>query len=405
MLKSLPKIYSPTIVNPKLLELGPQEFIANNWNTDSTKIALQKPIYEGISQAEMATQIHGKKRSREKLPTWFSTRGTYYPKKLQLEQTSSEAAAAYKARIVSGKHLVDLTGGFGVDSYYFSKKMEQVVHCEIDTELSEIAQHNFKVLGIENCTTIAQDGLEYLQLHSQKVDWVYADPARRSTKKGKVFMLEDYTPDISKELGPIFEKTARMLLKTSPLLDITSGICQLRYVREVHVVAVKNEVKELLWVLEKGFSGAVTLKTTNLNKGAADYFDFELTSEQEVIAPLGEPSSYLYEPNAAILKSGGFKSVGKYFGVQKLHEHAHLYTSEKLVPFPGRRFQVKAVLPYRKKDMRQMQLTKANVTARNFPERVEAIRKKHRIKDGGIAYLFFTTNLKGQPIVLHCEKV
>ncbi|MEC7770214.1 MAG: class I SAM-dependent methyltransferase [Bacteroidota bacterium] len=368
-------------------------------------VLLSKPVFEGISQKELTEQIEAKKKCKDKLPTWFISSNIYYPNKLNIEQTSSEITAAYKAEIVSGKSLVDLTGGFGVDSYFFSKKIDQVFHCEINQELSGIANHNFKVLGQENIQCSSEDGVEFLKKSTDSFDWIYVDPSRRNDKKGKVFLLEDCLPNLPEHLPLLFKKTQHILVKTSPLLDIKMGITALNFVKEVHVVAIQNEVKELLFVLEKEYMGSIQIKTINLLPEQRDIFNFELEEEQDAQIHFGEPLSYLYEPNTAILKSGGFKSVAKAHGLVKLHPHSHLYTADNIIDFPGRRFEIHQVLPYSKKSLKTLAVSKANITTRNFPLSVAEIRKKHNIKDGGNRYLFFTKTIDDALLVLDCEKV
>ncbi|MER3318241.1 MAG: class I SAM-dependent methyltransferase [Allomuricauda sp.] len=368
-------------------------------------VLLAKPIFEGIAQKELAEQIEAKKKCKDKLPTWFNTPNIYYPNKLNIEQTSSELTAQYKAQIVNGKSIVDLTGGLGVDSYFFSKKMGSVLHCEINPELSEIAHHNFEVLGQENIECFPVDGIDFLKKYPSNFDWVFVDPSRRNDKKGKVFLLEDCLPNLPKHLPLLFEKSQHILVKTSPLLDIKKGVDELSFVKEVHVVSTNNEVKELLFVLEKGYRGNIKIKTVDVSQKQNSLFDFELQGEQDAQIDIGEPSSYLYEPNAAILKSGGFKSVAKHFGLKKLHRHSHLYTSEELVEFQGRRFKIEKSLPYSKKSLKSMAISKANITTRNFPMSVAELRKKHKIKDGGNRYLFFTKTNNDALWILDCRKV
>ncbi|MEZ4811202.1 MAG: class I SAM-dependent methyltransferase [Allomuricauda sp.] len=368
-------------------------------------VLLQNPFFEGISQKELAEQLETKKKCRDKLPTWFHTPNIYYPNKLNIEQTSSEQTAWYKATLVQGKTLLDLTGGFGVDTYFFSKKIDAVFHCEINAELSEIAGHNFEMLGQRNVTFIPKDGIQYLKEVDKKYDWIYVDPSRRNDVKGKVFLLKDCLPNLTEHLSMIFEKTDSVLIKTSPLLDIKQGICELDFVKEIHVVAVNNEVKELLFLLEKGYGDDVTLKTINILHGQKMVFDFALSKEQQIASEFSKPQQYLYEPNAAILKAGGFKSVGKAFGLKKLHQHSHLYTAMELLDFPGRRFKVLEVLPYSKNALKSFAQEKANITTRNFPISVSELRKRHKIKDGGSSYLFFTKTMDGSLVILDCRKI
>ncbi|MEB3345907.1 class I SAM-dependent methyltransferase, partial [Aquimarina gracilis] len=190
-----------------------------------------------------------------------------------------------------------------------------------------------------------------------------------------------------------------------PLLDIKVGLNSLQHVKEIHVVAVRNEVKELLWVLDKSFEADCIIKTVNLARNQKQEFSFILKDEAEQSLTLGTPKKFLYEPNAAVLKSGGFLSIGHAFSLEKLHLHSHLYTSEERIDFPGRKFEVTAIFPYQKKTIANTGITKANITIRNFPGSVAALRKKHKIKDGGEIYLFFTTDLNEKKIMIQCKKI
>ncbi len=391
-------------MNKNFLKTGLQEFIEKNWDTDIVSVLLKKPIFEGVSQKELAEQLEAKKKCRTKLPTWFNTPNIYYPNKLNIEQTSSEKTAAYKSRLVHGKSLFDMTGGLGVDSYYFSKKVEQLFHCEKDKNLSEIAAHNFDVLGIKNCEFISVDSIEFLKLKKQYFDWIYVDPSRRNDVKGKVFRLQDCAPNIPEHLDLIFEHTNSILLKASPLLDLKMGIHELKWVQEIHVVAVQNEVKEILFVLQQSIAHSIRIKTVDLKKEGIDSFDFLWEDENKTPTTYGEPQNYLYEPNAAILKAGAFKSVADQYGLKKLAPHSHLYTSDQSIEFPGRVFRIEQVLPYSKKAMKKFKGTKANITTRNFTDTVATLRKKFGIKDGGESYLFFTTNAKGKRMIVICKR-
>ncbi len=375
-----------------------------NKNTDIMSVLLKKPIFEGISNQELAQQLEARKKCEKKLPVWFGTPKIYYPDKLNIEQTSSEITARYKTGIVTGKSLLDATGGFGVDSYYFSQKIERVFHCEIDENLSQIAAHNFEVLGAENSKTIPMDGMEFLKDAETRFDWIYLDPSRRNDSKGKVFRLSDCIPNILDDLELLFTKSDNILLKTSPLLDFSIGIAELKNVQEIHVIAVNNEVKELLWVLRKGYASEIAVKTINLSKTGKETFEFRLNEEKNANPTFSLPLSYIYVPNAAILKSGAFRMVGNRYGLNKIHVHTHLYTSDSLVDFPGRRFKLDDAVPYSKRNMERLGLDKANISIRNFSESVAQIRKKFKIADGGDRYLFFVTDKNEVRTVLCCTK-
>ncbi|MGG5488136.1 THUMP-like domain-containing protein [Gaetbulibacter sp. PBL-D1] len=392
-------------MNKNILNTINQEFINENINSNTADLLLKKNHHSDVDIKLLVEQIEAKQRCKTKLPTWFNTEKIYYPNKLNIEQTSSEVTAKYKSSLITGDSIIDLTGGFGIDCYYFSKKFKEVTHCEINSELSEIVSHNYKELGVNTIETITNDGVSQLLNNNKQYDWVYIDPSRRHDTKGKVFFLKDCLPDVPKHLNTIFNHTNNVMIKTSPLLDISVGISELNYVKTIHIIAVNNEVKELLWILEKGFEAETTIKTVNINKTAEETFDFKLNEEQAITTNFSEPLTYLYEPNAAVLKSGGFKSVSKQLNVLKLHQHTHLYTLQELVEFPGRRFKIDRVLPYNKQLLKKELHEKANISTRNFPEAVQQIRKKFKIKDGGDTYVFFTTNLHNEKIVIICKKI
>jgi hypothetical protein len=367
-------------------------------------VLLQKQVFEGISNKELAAQLEARKKCEKKLPAWYNSPGIYFPNKLNIEQTSSEITASYKAGLVHGKSLADLTGGFGVDSYFFSRKIPSLTHVEKDPELSVIAAHNFQVLGNNNIRSVSGDFVGFLQNTEQHFSWLYLDPSRRNDHKGKVFRLADCSPNVLEHLELLFSKTDNILIKTAPLLDLRAGMDEMRFVKEIHIVAVSNEVKEVLWWLEKDFQGKASIKTVNLGLAKDETFEFYMDREQQANAAYSLPLSYLYEPNAAIMKSGGFKSIGLRYHLKKLHPNTHLYTSEQRVDFPGRIFRIESAIPYRKSGMKTLANTKANVATRNFQETVAAIKKKHRIKDGGDTYLFFIRSILEKPMVLVCAK-
>jgi len=392
-------------LNKNILNTGVQVFINNNLNTDILSVALSKPVFEGISQQELLQQLEAKKKCRLKLPTWYHTPGIFYPKKVSIEQSSSEKTARYKAGLVSGKRLADLSGGFGVDAYFFSKVMEQVSHCEIDEELHSIVTHNYGVLGSSNIETHHRDGIGFIKNCTTSFDWIYLDPSRRDPTQKRVFLLSDCSPNVVEHLDLLFEKGDRILLKTAPLLDITAGMQELRNVTEIHIVAVNNEVKELLWILDRQVTAGETLvKTINFTNHGEEVFSFPWEQEKRTLCGYSEPLTFLYEPNAAIMKSGGYKVLGHSLGLKKLQEHSHLYTCHARIPFPGRAFKVLEVLPATKTNLKKLSGTKANITTRNYPESVARLRKRLKIKEGGDTYLFFTTDHHGRHMALYCEK-
>ena len=380
-----------------------QAYIRENTHQSVTQLALKKNPFPDVEWTEILNQIAARQKAKDKLPTWYAARDIVYPSKISVEQTSSETAAEYKSALVSGESLIDLTGGFGIDDYFFSKKIAHVTHCELNLELSAIAKHNFEMLGADNITCMPGDSLDVLKITDKQWDWLYADPARRSDTKGKVFMLKDCLPSVPDLLSTYFTYTKNILIKTAPLLDITAGLNELHFVKAIHIVAVNNEVKELLWILERGFTLSPQIVAVNLTKEGTDIFETGLSNDAEATYAL--PKKYLYEPNSAIMKSGAFDAVSSHYSLDKLHKHSQLYTSDTLIDFPGRRFTINQILPYQKAEMKQhIEGKKMNVTVRNFPLQVTDIQKKWKIKDGGDTYAFFTTTVDNEKVVLLCSK-
>ena len=392
-------------MNNHLLKAEVQQFINEHLSADIPSLVLKKLLFDNVSNAELAQQIEAKKRSKKKLPSWFAKDQIYYPEKLNIEQSSSEITAKYKAHLVDGVSIIDLTGGFGVDSYYFSKTCDRVYHCERNEKLSTIALHNFQVLDAKNIKCVVGDGLEYLNNSERTFDWIYVDPSRRDDLKGKVFHLSDCQPNVVEHLDLLFETSSNVLIKTSPMLDITKAIEDLKYVSEVHVVSVRNEVKELLFKLVKNFQEEPLINVIELGHLNHPEFRFHMSEEKNAVLNTGEPQSYLYEPNAAILKAGAFKLIAQRHGITKLHQHSHLYTSNKKIDFPGRMFKILEVVPYRKIEAKKLlNKQKGNITTRNFPMSVPEIKKLFKMKDGGETYYFFTTNSTNEHIIIKSEK-
>jgi len=392
-------------LNRSLLHPDIQKYITANIGVDSSKLALQKNPFPEVNWIAILNQIAAKTKAKYKLPTFFKTENIIYPSKISVEQTSSEKTALYKSSIVSGATLIDLTGGFGVDDLYFSKVVKNVIHCEIDSELSNSVKYNFEILGIKNIQFEFGDSYTYLEKIQFKLDWIYIDPSRRNDIKGKVFMLKDCLPNVPELLTFYFTKTDNILIKTSPILDISAGLLELSNVKCIHIVAVDNEVKELIWELSNGFIDIARIKTVNITNEKTEQFSFELNSNNH-FSNYSLPKKYLYEPNSAIMKSGGFDEIGIQYHLDKLHQHSHLYTSDEKIEFPGRIFEVQNAISYAKNEMKSFLENKiANITTRNFPESVEEIRKKWKIKDGGNSYCFFTTDMNNHKIVLICTKI
>lgn len=367
-------------------------------------VLLQKPIFDSLSNRELVQQIESAKKAKDKLPTWFNCTTIYYPPKLHIEQTSSELTANYKSNLIAAKRIADLSGGLGVDSYYFSKNAEAVNHFEINPELALIVKHNFKALEASNIFSYAADGIDTVLSSKETYDLIYIDPDRRDKNKNRVYFLTECLPNVPKHLDKLFEHSNNILIKSSPLLDISQGLKELSGVKQIIALAVKNELKELLWILEKDYNQIPTVKAVNLNSDQRE-FTAAITCEEHSTSIAHSIEEYLYEPNVALLKTGMFKTIAQTYQLHKLHSNTHLYTSSQLVDFPGRVFKIKEVLKYNKKNLKPFEKTKANISCRNFKLSVDQLRKKHRINDGGASYLFFTTDCNNKAVVVVCNKV
>ena len=394
-------------MNEAIFSKEVQDYLKENEDAEISRIVLSGSPFENITAAELAQQLEGRKKAKSKLPIWYKTSGIYYPPKLNIEQTSSQATAQYKASLAQGLSLIDITGGLGIDSYFFSKENNEVIHFELNDEISQIATHNFKVLEANNIKTFSGNGLDYVEKNSSHFDTIYVDPSRRNESKGKVFMLKDCLPNIPEKIALLLSKTNQLIVKTSPLLDISAGLRELTAVAEIHIVAVNNEVKELLWILKQGAkSSDLVLKTVNILSTGNEVTAVNYQEALDSSAYFALAKKYLYEPNAALLKSGLFNWIGSAFNLEKLHTNTHLYTSDDLIDFPGRRFEVQETLSFNKKNIAgRFGGKKANITTRNFKTSVENIRKKFKIKDGGDDYLFFCTDLNNSAVVIACRKI
>lgn len=384
-----------------LLKKEIQNFINQQLDKPAADLLFMAKKYPDWDMVEIAQQVEGKQKAKNKIPSWFKRENILYPLRLSMEQCSSEQTAKYKASICHSNRFIDLTGGFGVDTYFISQSFEKSVHCELNERLQTIAQHNFNTLG-KKIDSFHKDGITYLKNCEEIFDLIYIDPARRNENNKKVIQLSDYNPNILENLNLLFQKGKQILVKVAPLLDIKQVLNELPHVKEVHVVSLKNECKEVLYLLDKGYNGEAELHCVNIDKSKYNF----TYSKEENSAPLSKPLSFLYEPNASILKAGGFNSIAHDFNLQKLHPNTHLYTTKNLITdFPGRIFKIDAICKYKKKDLlKHLPNKKANITRRNFPVSVAEIRKKTGIKEGGEYYLFATT-LKDKPKFLVCSKI
>lgn len=387
-------------------------FIDENARADVRSLALQAKKYPKVDMAMAVVQIAGRQIAEAKVPTWYRTEGLLYPKHLSMEQCSSEATAIYKAGLVEGETFADLTGGFGIDCSFLSRKFKKADYVERQAELCELAKHNFPLLGL-NIDVHNEDGVEYLK-RMQPVDCLFLDPARRDGHGGKTVAISDCEPDVSALEELLVEKARKVMVKLSPMLDLSLALKDLKHVCEVHIVSTDNECKELLLILQKETASTeVSIHCINslgaLN-GYRIYQEYAFTQEQERTSdcPLThEVEAYLYEPNASIMKAGAYRSLTQAYPVKKLHPSSHLYVSPHFIEdFPGRKFQVEAVSGFGKKELKTFLqgMEKANLTIRNFPSSVAELRKRLKLKEGGDDYLFATTLADESKVIIKCKK-
>ena len=382
-----------------------QEYIFSHEGDDEKKMILRSRKILGISTALIAQQIAILRKAEAKLPLYYRTKGIVYPPSLNWEQCSSEATGSFKAEVISREidkdkfKVADLSGGFGIDGFFFSKKAALLDLIERDANVLEIARHNHNLLSCDNIYYHLSRADEYLDQCKTKYDLIYLDPSRRDSNAKKVFRLGDCEPSINDLLPRIFELSEFVLIKTSPLLDIQQGLNELSAVKKIIVVSVTNECKELLFLLQKGFSGEPVIETYNLDKlgKIKQSFIFTFHEERNTECEFNEPLTYLYEPNASILKAGCFKLIGKKFGLQKLHVNTHFYTSSLLKEnFPGRIFKIDQL----EFDAMAFAEKKANVITRNYPLTAEELKKKLKLSDGGEKYVIGFSSVKKKYVIL-----
>ena len=381
-----------------------RQYIRENLNADVPTLALKKaPVGTDVSLA--LRQIEARQLLRKKVPSWSENEDLLFPPHLSIEQCSSEAAAKYKAGLLEGQSFADLTGGLGIDTYYISQHIQQADYVERQAELCDLARHNYAVLNadVKVWNETAEDYLK----HCGPLDCIFIDPARRDEHGRKTVSIADCTPDVAALQDLLLEKAGKVMIKLSPMLDISKALEELRHVKEIHVVAVANECKELDVILERDYQGEVQYICVNLLTGQPE-LRFTMEEERNSMGKLADGVlKYLYEPNPAMMKAGCYKLLTTRYDVFKLHKNSNLYTSEPYIPdFPGRVFEVVGWAPYNKKVKQTLlpDVEKASIAVRNFPLSVAELRKALKLADGDETYLFATT-LKGEKkVVIRTKK-
>ena len=432
-----------------------QNFILGHAEDDVSQLLLNASRYKNINIKAAVEQIIARRQIKDKLPSWHNDSRLFYPSTLAAEQCSSEKTAKYKQRLVSSDDvLCDLTGGLGVDSYFFSQKVRHVTYVEQDEKYCDAARYNMEMLGASDVCVVNGNAVELATNNDRRVsdaNVFYIDPARRGKSNKRMFAISDCEPDITKiwtfilngsdknprdkeaQMSTGLYKQNKVIVKLSPMLDISHVLSQLPEIDEVHVVSVKNDCKELLIVASSGGdtcsinlsesvaeqrkggrlvdfpkNDAEVFCVNYTSEGTEQLFTFKLSEEHTASVSFAtKTGKYLYEPNASILKAGAYKSVALRYGVEKLHVNSHLYTSDDFIPlFPGRIFEIADVIPFGNQSCKNLssEMPQANITARNFPLSVEDLRKRTRIVDGGDTYLFATILSDNKKVLIKCRK-
>ncbi|WP_394674264.1 class I SAM-dependent methyltransferase [uncultured Chryseobacterium sp.] len=376
----------------KILEPTIQEYIQTNINADLPALLLKKSPFPGVTMQEIVQQIKGKRVAEKKFP-FLLKEGIVFPPQLNLEQASSEKTARYKADLLKGKKIIDLTAGFGIDAYYLSQNFEEVTLIEQNPLLLETVKHNWNILGRE--AGFINNRLEdFLQHNEEHFDVIYLDPARRDQQKNKVFLLEDLSPNILDLQDRLLEISETVVIKLSPLIDLSYLISVLPAMFRIDIIAVKNDVKEVVIFLSGSQNNQISCCCVNL-ESSEQPFTYTIGDEETANTEYAEPGKYLYIPNNAILKAGTFNLVAQRFNLKKLHPNTHFYTSDRMArDFPGRILEVECI---DSKDIKKK--SQFNIISRNHPLKPEEIRKKYQLKDGGKYYLIFTQSKKGKIIL------
>ena len=383
----------------KLISSDIQNYINQNLNSDLTKLLLKKSPFDNVTMQEIVQQIKGRKTAEKKFP-FLTKEGIIFPPNLNLEQASSQSTAECKAQNLKGKSFLDLTCGFGIDAYFLSKIFNEVTLIEQNPELISIVEHNWKTLN-RKANFINENleiFLESLTDNFNKFDIVYLDPARRDQQNKKKFLLEDLSPNLLEIEEKLQLISSKIIVKLSPLIDISYLISELLNITEIQIIAVRNEVKELVLIIENKEQRTkhkdVEIRCVNLESDELE-FSFNFNEEKSATSEFSESLNYLYIPNNSILKAGAFNIISEKFGLKKLHPNSHFYTSEnKIENFPGRVLEIEKIDA---KDLKKGE--KYNIVSKNYPLKPDEIKKKYKLKDGGNNYLIFTQSITGKEIL------
>ncbi|REC50411.1 methyltransferase [Chryseobacterium pennipullorum] len=341
---------------------------------------------------EIVQQIKGKQVAERKFP-FLLNEGIIFPPQLNLEQSSSEKTAIYKSGILTGSSFIDLTSGFGIDAYYLSENFDNITLVEQNSDLLSLVEHNWSILK-RKAKFVNRKLEDFLKENREEFDVVYLDPARRDQNKNKVFLLEDLSPNILEIQEKLRSISKQVVIKLSPLIDLRYLISEVSNIFRIDIIALKNDVKEVVIFLSNEIPSEIVCNAVNLESGEPS-FTFTIGEEEKAESEFSEPEKFIYIPNHSILKAGIFNLISKRCGLKKLHPNTHIYTSgEKKNDFPGRVFEMEVIDSKKIKKKEQY-----NIISKNYPLKPEEIKKKYGLKDGGEHYLIFTQSKKGKIIL------
>lgn len=372
------------------------DFLQLHWDSDPAKLLFASRSHPDVDMPWVAQQIEGRRQARDKWPSLAQDARILYPPRLNREQASSEPLARYKRDLLSGSGLraADLTGGMGIDSLWFASRAAQVDYVEFDPELCRTAQANFATLGADNIRCHCSDSMEWLAAQDP-FDLIFIDPARRDVQGRKVAAFEDCTPNLLAHLDLLLQQGRRIVIKASPMISIPEAVRQLDGVSEVHIVALKGECKEVLFVLDREHPAPLQYHCANLESGqpTVPFLEAAEASAAEEVSYCSAPGRYLYEPNAAIMKSGCYNSMAVRYPVQKLARNTHLYTCDELLDsYPGRVFEILGEVRLAPKELcREIPDRKAHLISRNHPDSAPDLMKRLKLKEGGSLFVIATT--------------
>lgn len=379
------------MVNRNLLNKEVQRYIADNLTTNLSEIRLKKSPFKDVSSLEIVQQIQGKKIAQNKFPFLNERENIIYPPHINLEQASSQSTALFKQKIICGEKGIDLTGGTGIDSFFISENTREFFYVEPNKELMDIAVHNFHTLNHAPVTFINSTAENFLLQNQDSFNFIYLDPSRRDKNKNKKILLEDLLPNVIQLRKTLLAKSPKVFIKLSPLLDLQQAIERLN-LSDIFILAVKNEVKELLVKLNESttLNKNPHIRCFNLETPQPEFSFYREEEKNIKEVSFSQSQKFLFLPNNSVLKSGAFKLIAFRFNLKKLHPNTHLYTCDyEIENFPGRTFELLENDFSPKKNIHK----KYHIISRNYPLNTEQIKKKYHITEGGEEYLFFTQTL------------